>query len=695
MSKALQNKVKLNNIISIKEYGAVGDGVVDDTATIQSALTAASGKKCLFPPGTYKITSTLNVAGNNSEIVLETGATIDYSTVASYQAMNITGSGCTLTGGEFLGASAWDGTNTSPSYGVIKIAGNKCTISTKLTNVRKVGLWFKDVTDGTATHCFIEGNYPSGSWTGVETGHWGIIFDPTNDATVGNFKVVNSTIKSCVQGCQSGNYGLGGVVRGFVATGNIFEGCWNHGIYSNFTNGASISGNTFNRCQIPVVISGDYNTVTGNSMYTAESVIGDERDITGISVRDGSFNVISNNTIRGVAEPPGNVVCINVQDVSGASDLIGNVVSGNTIDIVDGTCVAIRVTTSSKISQGNIVANNVIRAKGQANEGLIGIYGQNGKVGGNITGVTKANPGIITTTSAHGLAVNDMVVLVDFQGMTQINGTYLVNSTPTTTTLSVKTISGTPVDTTAYGAWTSGGEVRKQSLEHWGNRVVGNNIIIKNECLGVYGICQKGLSVLGNTIEFDYNAPSPVNLIGIGVFDSYNVSVSSNAYIVKPSRGQNFDVLGFREYSGTLTQQLFNNMVSNQINQVKSAYTTIFQSVESLSGSGLIADVEGTSTPSLPCAPGSTWKKTNGTFNDVFYVKQNALDNTGWEPMSVVPQQVAAASIAAIANAINTTGKYTGKQVWDTTNNRMMYALGSAAASGWRVVDGSTTVTPA
>jgi hypothetical protein len=53
-----------------------------------------------------------------------------------------------------------------------------------------------------------------------------------------------------------------------------------------------------------------------------------------------------------------------------------------------------------------------------------------------------------------------------------------------------------------------------------------------------------------------------------------------------------------------------------------------------------------------------------------------------------------AANIAAVANAINTTGKYVGKQVWDTTNNRMMRARGTAAADPWDVIDGSTSVTP-
>lgn len=50
---------------SVKEYGAIGDGVVDDTAAIQAAADAAfaaNGDATLyFPAGTYRTTDTLNI----------------------------------------------------------------------------------------------------------------------------------------------------------------------------------------------------------------------------------------------------------------------------------------------------------------------------------------------------------------------------------------------------------------------------------------------------------------------------------------------------------------------------------------------------------------------------------------------------------------------------------------------------------
>ena len=54
-----------------------------------------------------------------------------------------------------------------------------------------------------------------------------------------------------------------------------------------------------------------------------------------------------------------------------------------------------------------------------------------------------------------------------------------------------------------------------------------------------------------------------------------------------------------------------------------------------------------------------------------------------------------AANIASAVAAINTTGKYDGLFIWDTTNNRMLRSSGSLAVSPWYVVSGLVTVTPA
>ncbi|MEC0265133.1 glycosyl hydrolase family 28-related protein [Paenibacillus anseongense] len=73
-----------NIIYNVKDYGAKGDGVTDDTSAIQKAINAAGkyGGKVFFPPGTYKVTSTLYVryhnitlegASPNSSVILVVG----------------------------------------------------------------------------------------------------------------------------------------------------------------------------------------------------------------------------------------------------------------------------------------------------------------------------------------------------------------------------------------------------------------------------------------------------------------------------------------------------------------------------------------------------------------------------------------------------------------------------------------------
>jgi hypothetical protein len=50
---------KLADVASVKDFGAAGDGIADDTLAIQAALTAATA--VFVPPGIYRVTATLPV----------------------------------------------------------------------------------------------------------------------------------------------------------------------------------------------------------------------------------------------------------------------------------------------------------------------------------------------------------------------------------------------------------------------------------------------------------------------------------------------------------------------------------------------------------------------------------------------------------------------------------------------------------
>ena len=61
---------KMREVVSVKDFGAVGDGVADDTAAIQAAINAVGDGTLHFPDGTYKTTAKLTTAfGQNIQLV--------------------------------------------------------------------------------------------------------------------------------------------------------------------------------------------------------------------------------------------------------------------------------------------------------------------------------------------------------------------------------------------------------------------------------------------------------------------------------------------------------------------------------------------------------------------------------------------------------------------------------------------------
>jgi hypothetical protein len=76
----------------------------------------------------------------------------------------------------------------------------------------------------------------------------------------------------------------------------------------------------------------------------------------------------------------------------------------------------------------------------------------------SITGVTQANPGVFTS-AAHGMQNGMVLVISGVVGMTQLNGLrgIVANVTTNTFTLLANTIAQTPVNTTGFTAYSSGG----------------------------------------------------------------------------------------------------------------------------------------------------------------------------------------------------------------------------------------------
>lgn len=104
--------------VSVKEYGAIGDGTTDDTTAVQAALTAGAGGSVYFPPGTYRLTGNLLATDGTDVSGGGAGTTVlDWSGKGAYSADALMRwSPGTLTDSTLLAADAapGDGTLTVP-----------------------------------------------------------------------------------------------------------------------------------------------------------------------------------------------------------------------------------------------------------------------------------------------------------------------------------------------------------------------------------------------------------------------------------------------------------------------------------------------------------------------------------------------------------------------------------------------------
>jgi hypothetical protein len=70
MSQAIKNATKLRDVVSVKDFGAVGDDATNDRAAIQAAIDYAAsllkGAEVFFPRGVYRMNAAVNVPHSKS-----------------------------------------------------------------------------------------------------------------------------------------------------------------------------------------------------------------------------------------------------------------------------------------------------------------------------------------------------------------------------------------------------------------------------------------------------------------------------------------------------------------------------------------------------------------------------------------------------------------------------------------------------
>ena len=107
--------LKMRDVVSVKDFGAVGDGTTDDTAAVQAALN--TGRAVLAPKGTYKLTSTLNVTVDNTGLIGEGKGTVFAPGAGTSDIFSLGDGTNAISGLRFENFTIWPSATRTGGYG--------------------------------------------------------------------------------------------------------------------------------------------------------------------------------------------------------------------------------------------------------------------------------------------------------------------------------------------------------------------------------------------------------------------------------------------------------------------------------------------------------------------------------------------------------------------------------------------------
>jgi len=123
-----------------------------------------------------------------------------------------------------------------------------------------------------------------------------------------------------------------------------------------------------------------------------------------------------------------------------------------------------------------------------------------------VSGITQANPAVVTTSSAHGLETGDIVRLYDVGGMTEVN-----DAGYTITVVSTTTFSLDGIDSTGYTAYTSGGTADVGKVSDTATVTSNNDIFVSGD-VGKYIEYSNGNGVWGLGRITEYTSGTEVTI---------------------------------------------------------------------------------------------------------------------------------------------------------------------------------------
>lgn len=284
---------KLRDTVSVKDFGAVGNGVADDTVAIQAAIDATPVYgTTFFPAGTYIITATLNLKSNTG--VDGQGATIKAKDAVNFEYM-------------MLAAS-----KTNVTVKNIRFDANKANRSAG-QNVRFMCLGFTDCDDCTASNVYVENarGYSSIPAVGLAVG--------------------GSSIRCKIENCTAVNCGDSGAnaADGFFASGesNLIIGCLatnctDTGFVIESSNASGIVGCIARSCNAGAAITNAVNADKYGNFISGVSVFDWNSAVTGgiqigcpLNTSTGALydTVVSDVTVVAVTGGKGTGPAINLR----------------------------------------------------------------------------------------------------------------------------------------------------------------------------------------------------------------------------------------------------------------------------------------------------------------------------------------------------------------------------------------------
>ena len=202
---------KLRESVSVKDFGAVGDGVTDDTAAIQLAVDSAGTSGVYLPKGTYKVSDKINISAEGVTLVgAGRKATVIRQTDSTKDVFNVTGNYFTSRSLSVVYVSQGAAGKTAFDFNG---AFYSC-VSDVYVNKAGVGFKYSNSANSNQLNNFVvEDATTAGVWC----------FGTTANVIASNFQILNANHTLCADGC--------------IRLENSVEGC-------NFVNGHTYGGAT-------------------------------------------------------------------------------------------------------------------------------------------------------------------------------------------------------------------------------------------------------------------------------------------------------------------------------------------------------------------------------------------------------------------------------------------------------------------